>query len=59
MSLIGKLVEKEAMGKKTLGRVIIVGSGAVGCYYGARLVEAGEDVTFLMRSDIPVSPLAA
>ena len=29
----------------------IVGSGAVGCYYGARLVQGGCDVHFLMRSD--------
>ena len=35
----------------SLGRVAIVGAGAVGAYYGARLVEAGYDVTFLMRSD--------
>jgi len=35
----------------TLGKVAIVGAGAIGSYYGARLVEAGEDVTFLLRSD--------
>lgn len=35
----------------SLGKIAIVGSGAVGSYYGARLVEAGEDVTFLLRSD--------
>ncbi|YCM45628.1 2-dehydropantoate 2-reductase [Verrucomicrobiaceae bacterium 227] len=29
----------------------IVGAGAVGCYYGARLAEAGNDVRFLLRSD--------
>lgn len=34
-----------------LGRVAIVGAGAVGSYYGARLAQAGEDVTFLMRGD--------
>ncbi len=33
-------------------RVAIVGSGAVGCYYGAHLVRAGVDVRFLMRSDL-------
>ncbi|MCP5537766.1 MAG: 2-dehydropantoate 2-reductase [Akkermansiaceae bacterium] len=32
-------------------RVAIVGSGAVGGYYGARLAESGMDVTFLLRSD--------
>lgn len=29
----------------------IVGAGAVGCYYGARLAQAGNDVRFLLRSD--------
>ena len=29
----------------------IVGSGAIGMYYGARLAAAGEDVRFLVRSD--------
>ena len=33
-------------------RIAIVGSGAVGCYYGAHLVRAGADVHFLMRSDL-------
>jgi len=36
---------------KQVNRVAIVGSGAVGGYYGARLAEAGKDVTFLLRSD--------
>ena len=31
-------------------RIAIVGSGAVGCYYGARLSAAGHDVKFLARS---------
>ncbi|GKY95972.1 hypothetical protein MPSEU_000557700 [Mayamaea pseudoterrestris] len=31
--------------------VAVVGSGAIGCYYGARLWEAGHDVKFLLRSD--------
>lgn len=30
-------------------RVLIVGAGAVGGYFGARLAEAGRDVTFLVR----------
>lgn len=29
----------------------IVGSGAIGLYYGGRLAKAGEDVRFLLRSD--------
>ena len=31
-------------------RIAIVGAGALGCYYGARLIKAGEDVHFLVRS---------
>ncbi len=32
-------------------RFALVGSGALGCYYGGRLVEHGHEVHFLMRSD--------
>ena len=32
-------------------RIAIVGSGAVGSYYGGRLAQHGHDVHFLMRSD--------
>src|SRR5260221_6101204 len=32
--------------------VAVVGSGAVGCYYGGMLARAGCDVRFLMRSDL-------
>ena len=35
----------------TFQSVAIVGSGAVGLYFGSRLAAAGEDVRFLMRSD--------
>ncbi|HEY9776159.1 MAG TPA: 2-dehydropantoate 2-reductase [Planktothrix sp.] len=31
-------------------RTLVLGAGATGGYYGARLLEAGEDVTFLVRS---------
>jgi 2-dehydropantoate 2-reductase len=30
-------------------RVLIVGAGAIGGYFGGRLLEAGRDVTFLVR----------
>ena len=30
-------------------RILIVGAGAVGGYFGGRLIEAGRDVTFLVR----------
>lgn len=33
-------------------RIGVVGSGAVGCYYGARLAQAGAEVRFLMRGDL-------
>ena len=33
-------------------RIAVVGSGAVGCYYGGMLVHGGHDVRFLMRSDL-------
>ena len=31
--------------------VAVVGAGAIGCYFGMRLAEAGHDVRFLMRRD--------
>src|SRR5690348_190561 len=30
-------------------RILVVGAGALGGYFGARLAEAGRDVTFLVR----------
>lgn len=33
-------------------RIAIIGAGAVGCYYGARLARNGHDVHFLMRADL-------
>ncbi len=33
-------------------RIAVIGSGAVGCYYGARLAQAGHEVSFLMRRDL-------
>lgn len=30
-------------------KILVVGAGAIGGYYGARLLEAGADVTFLVR----------
>lgn len=31
-------------------RFLFVGAGAIGGYFGGRLVQKGEDVTFLVRS---------
>lgn len=36
----------------SLGKIAVVGSGAVGGYYGGMLAHAGENVHFLMRSDL-------
>jgi 2-dehydropantoate 2-reductase len=33
-------------------RIAVVGSGAIGCYYGAKLAFSGRDVHFLMRGDV-------
>ena len=30
-------------------RFLVVGAGALGGYFGGRLLEAGQDVTFLLR----------
>src|SRR5260370_39958500 len=30
-------------------RILVVGAGATGGYFGGRLLEAGQDVTFLVR----------
>ena len=40
------------MNRSSLGKIAIVGSGAVGCYYGGMLTHAGHDVHFLMRADL-------
>jgi 2-dehydropantoate 2-reductase len=33
-------------------RIAVVGAGAIGCYYGAKLAYFGRDVRFLMRGDV-------
>ena len=35
-------------------KIGVVGCGALGSYYGARLWQAGHDVHFLLRSDYDV-----
>ena len=30
-------------------RILVVGAGGIGGYFGGRLLEAGRDVTFLVR----------
>lgn len=31
-------------------KVLVLGAGAIGGYFGGRLAEAGTDVTFLVRA---------
>ena len=38
--------------ESSVGRIAVVGAGAVGCYYGGLLARNGCDVRFLMRSDL-------
>lgn len=33
-------------------KIAVIGAGAVGCYYGGKLAQAGGNVHFLMRSDL-------
>lgn len=32
-------------------RYAVIGSGAIGGYYGGRLAQSGQEVHFLLRSD--------
>jgi 2-dehydropantoate 2-reductase len=38
--------------ENVFAKIAIVGSGALGCYYGTMLARSGAPVTFLMRSDL-------
>ena len=40
-------------------RTLVVGAGAIGGYFGARLAAAGRDVTFLVRDPAGRSSCAA
>jgi 2-dehydropantoate 2-reductase len=40
------------MNEGPMGKIAVVGAGAVGCYYGGLLARSGYDVQFLMRSDL-------
>src|SRR6516162_3395947 len=35
--------------RKQLMRVLVVGAGAIGGYFGGRMLQAGRDITFLVR----------
>jgi 2-dehydropantoate 2-reductase len=47
----GQVRQLRAMQSFQNPRVAIVGAGAIGLYYGARLARAGADVRFLVRGD--------
>ena len=40
------------MGMRSFRRIAVIGSGAVGCYYGGMLARSGGEVHFLMRADL-------
>ena len=47
---IATRVKKRGLTKRDLPmKILIVGAGAVGGYFGGRLAQAGRDVTFLVR----------
>lgn len=44
-------IETKIQARPDAQKVFVIGSGAVGLTYGARLLESGHHVTFLMRRD--------
>jgi 2-dehydropantoate 2-reductase len=50
VAVIGKLrhVRPQSMGNDTV-RILVLGAGAIGGYFGGRLAAAGVDTTFLVR----------
>ena len=46
------MTKKKARQKLPNFRIAVVGSGAIGSYYGAKLANFGRDVHFLMRGDL-------
>jgi len=36
-------------------RVLVVGAGAIGGYFGGRMLQAGRDITFLVAPGAPRS----
>jgi 2-dehydropantoate 2-reductase len=47
---ISKLRRATPIPHNTAMRILVIGAGAVGGYFGGRLAQAGRDVTFLVRS---------
>ena len=42
---------RRMLGSPPVATVAVIGAGAIGSYYGARLAQAGHDVRFLLRHD--------
>src|ERR1700683_1928299 len=45
----GKRRSRRAGVQEETMRILVIGAGATGGYFGARLAQAGRDVTFLLR----------
>ncbi|WP_429861023.1 2-dehydropantoate 2-reductase N-terminal domain-containing protein, partial [Burkholderia cenocepacia] len=45
----GRRRDAEPNRREATMRILVVGAGAVGGYFGGRLAAAGRDVTFLVR----------
>ena len=48
------MLSESSVRRQVFMKIAIVGTGALGGYYGALLARAGNDVTFLLRSDYEV-----
>src|SRR5689334_21006418 len=46
---IGARTRRPAAARWRSMRILVLGAGAIGGYFGGRLVQAGGDVTFLVR----------
>jgi 2-dehydropantoate 2-reductase len=47
--ILNSAVQQSTLKELPIMRILIVGAGAVGGYFGGRLAQAGRDVTFLVR----------
>jgi 2-dehydropantoate 2-reductase len=49
LSPSGAIISPAVSRKESTMRILVVGAGAIGGYFGGRLLEAKQDVTFLVR----------
>jgi 2-dehydropantoate 2-reductase len=45
------MISGQDLGSSATMKIAVMGAGAVGCYYGARLAEAGHDVVLIARPE--------